>query len=228
MPKIKNYFKCLSAIVVLSVLFSPFIVNAATQCEPGQECKESSNLDTTVNISEMLSVEFKSISEIGTKTLVCNTLNQSSTSDGCTGDTQSTYTILLPGSSNIVNNTSSARTELRVSTNSPSGYILTLADTDTTINLTSNDGHTINAINSKPVGALNPGWAISINGNGWQIMKASNETPITVKVNDPMASGSMTQTVTNDLSTVYYGYAASSTQAPGLYSDTVIYTATIR
>ncbi|MBQ3325738.1 hypothetical protein IJG79_01135 [Candidatus Saccharibacteria bacterium] len=228
MSKTNKLIAGVSALAALSALSMPLVASADTQCVDGETCSESDSFTATVNVSDMISVEFKSISEIGTKTLNCNSLNQTGTSDGCTGDAQSTYTTLLPGSSNITDNTSSAYTELRVSTNSPAGYILTLLDTDTIINLTTSGGAAINAINSKPVGTSNPGWAVSVNGAGWQIMKASNQTPITVKLNNPTASGTMTQTITNDLSTVYYGYATSSTQAPGLYTDTIIYTATTR
>lgn len=224
MSKINKLLTCFSAAAAMGALVTPVVVNAATQCVDGSTCSESDDFTTTVNVSDMISVQFKSISESGTKTLNCT--DNATSSQSCSGDTQSTYTTLLPGSSNITNNTSSAYTEIRVSTNSPAGYILTLADTDTTINLTTGGGASINAINSKPVGTSNPGWAISLNGTGWQIMKASNQTPITVKANNPTASGTMTQTIQNDLSTVYYGYAASSTQAPGIYTDTIIYTAT--
>lgn len=225
MSKINKLLAGASALATTGALFVPFVANAAVQCETGVTCQESDDFTTTINVADVLAVEFKSTSEAGTKTRNCQATGGAAQT--CTGDAQSTYTTLLPGSSNVTDNTSSARTELRVTTNATAGYIATLLDSDTTINLTTTGGAAINAINSKPVGTSNPGWAVSVDGAGWQIMKASNQTPITIKSHNPTSgSSTMTSTIQNELTTVYYGYAATSTQAPGTYTDTVVYTIT--
>ncbi len=234
MSKIKKVIVGTSVLAGLSVLSIPALSYADTQCVTGTTCSESATLDTTINVAEMISVQFISYSGASSVTKNCNSQDQTESSDGCTGADQIASSTLLPGTSNVANNSSSAYTELRVSTNAPGGYILTLIDADENTSLVNTAGDVISAINSQPVGTSNPGWAVSINGTGWQIMKHNKssdntitaETPITVKTNNPSTSGTTSTTISNDLSTVYYGIATSSAQPIGIYTDIVEYTAT--
>ena len=120
-------------------------------------------------------------------------------------------------------------TEAFVSTNSLGGYSLSLSDSDTTNALTvSATGDTIAAINSEPVGGTNPGWAIAIDDDvqgwvsAWYQVPISSATALTLKTHTPSPAA-----VTIDSRTkVTYGVAASSSQPTGIYTDTVVYTAT--
>ena len=187
----------------------------------------SANLDIEVNIATVISMTLESHSAAGTMTLVCNSADVvidentgAVTDDGCDGDEQEVSTTLLPNGAD----TTSMYTNIYVSTNSGSGYTLTLTDTDNNTNLQTPAGDTISPINVLPVGGSNPGWAIQVDGeSSWQAMPANNSvSPIVVKNYSPDPAA----TVTNDLSKVTYGVAASSDQATGIYTDTVTYTAT--
>lgn len=234
MSRMRTILAGLSVAAGLGIASFPVFVSAVTECETGVDCRESGDMFTTVTLSDVISMRIVSHSDSATTTTTCNSLDKTPSSDGCTGDEQSTLTNLLPNDSNITGNTSTAYSYVYVSTNSPNGYTLTLIDTDENTNLVNAAGQTISAINSTPVAGSNPGWAVAVNGGSWQIMKHNKnssgtipaETPITVKTNVPTSSGTMTSLITDDQSTVYYGYATSSTQATGLYTDTIEYTAT--
>ncbi len=212
----------------------PLMVFAETACTDGVQCSENDDLNVTINVSSMISMRLVSYSELTPMTMNCDSTQKTSTSDGCSGSQQQTLTTLLPSSSNVTDNTSTAYTRVYVSTNSPSGYVLTLIDADENTNMVNGSGATISAINQKPVATTTPGWAVSVDGNGWQRMKHNSntagtivaETPITVTSYNPTASSTMSALVSDRLSTVYYGYATSSSQATGQYVDTVEYTAT--
>lgn len=203
--------------------------------------KAKDELLVRVNVAPVISMRLESHYNIGTETVVtetCNSVdivaadpeNNIEASDGCTGDDQEVWTILAPGQAD----TSSMYTNIYVSTNSLSGYTLTLIDADANTNLVSENNDTIATINSLPVGTTNPGWAIHIDGDTsegtdvWRKMPKNKtettpaEAAITVKNYTP-ATPAVTQ---NDMSKVTYGVAASSDQAAGTYHDVVVYTAT--
>ncbi len=137
-------------------------------------------------------------------------------------DHNSTSTTILPNSADLT----AMFTNIYVSTNSPEGYTLTLADSDNNANLQTAFGATIAPISSEPVGGSNPGWAVRIDGEStWRAMPIqSSSSVITVKNYSPSPKA----VTVNDHSEVFYGVAASSDQATGTYTDTVTYTATAK
>lgn len=228
MSKYKTLVAGLGALAGLGVMIVPAGVMALTECEEGETCSESASVNAVVTLNDVISMRIVSYSDGETTTSDCVS-DTSVAGYTCTGDSQVATTSLLPNSTNVTDNTSSAYSQIYVSTNSRSGYILTLIDTDEVINLTSGN-NTIQAIDTKPAVGT-PGWAVYANGS-WQIMKRNKnaagttaaETPITVKTGTPTASAN----IVNDLSTVYYGYATSSTQPAGTYTDSILYTATVQ
>ena len=137
-------------------------------------------------------------------------------------DHNSTNTTILPNSADLT----TMFTNIYVSTNSPEGYTLTLADADNNANLQTAFGATIAPISSEPAGGSNPGWAVRIDGEStWQAMPTqSSGNVITVKNYSPSPKA----VTVNDHSEVFYGVAASTNQATGTYTDTVTYTATAK
>lgn len=203
--------------------FSAAILPMATYAE---EITATDTLDINVNIATVISMRLESHSAAGTKTTTCDSTQvviDENTGDivdnGCTGDVQEVRTTLLPNSTD----NSSMYTNIYVSTNSGDGYMLTLKDSDNNTNLQTTSGSTIATIASEPLGGTNPGWAILVDGeSSWQAMPAGSSTAIVVKNYTPNPKA----TVTDDMSKVTYGVATSSDQDTGVYSDTVVYTAT--
>lgn len=132
---------------------------------------------------------------------------------------------------------SSSNDTITVNTNNPSGYTLTLANSDASLNLVSG-GNTIQAhsgTQASPSSMTSNRWGYAVAGVGgfdgsyaaetnntsststWAGVPASG-TPITLKATATTAS--------NDTTTVWYGVKATSAQPNGTYSDTVTYTAT--
>lgn len=118
-------------------------------------------------------------------------------------------------------------TEIRVSTNSLNGFVLTLIDEDDNNNLVSTEGNTIAAISGTPAAGTNPGWAVRIDDQSdWLMVPAAHtageaNSPITVKSHNP---GKVVSN--NVLSTVHYGVATAASQPTGTYVDSIVYTAT--
>lgn len=150
--------------------------------------------------------------------------------------TSTTVTInLTPTAGGVVSSSSDTVT---VNTNNATGYNLTLADSDTNTNLVSG-GNNIAAHSgtfASPTTLANNTWGYRIvNAGGFGAGAYSGETnqasststwagvpssasPTTVKTTGSSAS--------NDVTTVWYGVNATSSQANGTYTDTVTYTAT--
>lgn len=150
--------------------------------------------------------------------------------------TSSTVTIsLTPTSGGVVSSSSDTVT---VNTNNATGYTMTLADTDTNTNLVSG-GNNIAAHSgtfASPTTLGNNTWGYRIVGAGgfggtaysgetnqasststWAGV-ASSASPTTIKTTS--------STATDDVTTVWYGVNATSSQPNGTYSDIVTYTAT--
>lgn len=141
----------------------------------------------------------------------------------------SAHTTILPSADNLdtsqeATDITDMSTTISVSTNSPDGYVLTLADSDNNASLQTSGGATISPISSQPAGGSNPGWAVQVSGQStWQAVPTqSSGNTITVKNYTPSPKA----VTNNDTSKVYYGVAASNSQATGVYTDTVTYTAT--
>ena len=199
--KIKTLTLALGLAATLGVAAVPLTTYA-------DQAEYDATLDINVDISTVISM-----------TLTSGTMSTSEPYE-CTSSPSSTdvSSTLLPGADDTTKCTT-----IYVTTNSPDGYVLTLADADSDANLETTEGYTIAPISSQPVGSTNPGWAVSIDsGTNWLAMPASTATAITVKsyVPNPKA------VVTDDASTVYYGFATASDQATGTYTDKVTYTAT--
>lgn len=134
----------------------------------------------------------------------------------------------------------SASDAVSVSTNNALGYTLTLADSDATTTLV-NGGNTIAAgagTFAAPVTLANNTWGYRVDGVG-----AFGAGPTSVQTNQANLSGlwtgvpatgsahtlkSTSSTATNDITTVWYGVKADTTNPNGVYSDQVTYTATTK
>jgi hypothetical protein len=150
--------------------------------------------------------------------------------------TSTTVTVsVTPTSGGVVSSSSDTVT---VNTNNETGYNLTLADSDTNTNLVSG-GNNVAAhagTFASPTALANNTWGYRIVGAGgfgagaysgetnqasststWAGVPSS-ASPTTVKTTGSTAS--------NDVTTVWYGVNATSSQPNGTYSDTVTYTAT--
>lgn len=199
----------------------------------------SDTLDVEVNIAPVISMRLESHSAVsGTRTTTCdshdNTVDpdtgetvshcvDADIDDDGVGDNNEVRTTLLPASAD----TTSMYTIIYVTTNSGDGYTLTLNDSDTNSDL-STGTYTIPTIAALPVASTNPGWAVHIDGEQisgvdvWRAMPISTASAIIVKNYQPDPKA----TVTDDQSKVTYGVATSNDQGSGLYTDTVVYTAT--
>ena len=147
---------------------------------------------------------------------------------------------LTPTSGGVV---SSASDTVTVSTNSPTGYVLTLADSDATTTLVSG-GNTIAAHNGTKTAPT------ALTGNSWGVAVATGTTGIGTNGFDasyatetnsgssvskwagvpatgsPMMIKTTATTASADTTTVWYGVRATTSQTSGAYADTVTYTAT--
>ncbi len=231
MLKIQRLAATLGIAASFSAVFLPMTTFA-------DELTATDTLDVQVNVAPIISMRLESHSAIGTRTTTCDSRNivvdeqtGEVTDDGCVdadvdddgiGDNNEVRTTLLPASAD----TTSMYTNIYVTTNSGSGYTLSLIDSDNNNSL-STGTYTIAPISSLPVASTNPGWAIHIDGDQaqgvdvWRAMPAAGSSAIIVKNYQATR-----QTVTEDLSKVTYGVATSNDQGSGTYTDTVVYTAT--
>lgn len=177
--------------------------------------------ETTVTavIEDVISMSLVSSGSANDKTLSCNSQN----TPVCSGEEQLVSTTILPGQEDKT----TMYTVATVNTNSVGGYSLTLSDSDTTNALTATTG-TIAAIATEPVGGTNPGWAIAIDDDddnwdgAWYQVPISTASALEIKSSRPSPAA----VTVNARTKVTYGVAASSSQPTGLYTDTVVYTAT--
>lgn len=207
MSKIKSVIAGLGIITALGVAIVPMSTYADEETVAGETT-------ITANIYDGISMRLVSSDATGSRSITCNSLS----SPNCSGEDQYVSTTILPGQAD----TTSMYTDIYVSTNNVSGYTLTLIDSDAINALSTSSGSTISAISSEPVGTTNPGWAIIIDGeSSWRQVPISTGTAITVKTYQP------SDVTIDDHSKVTYGVAATDTQDPGIYTDTIVYTATV-
>lgn len=134
---------------------------------------------------------------------------------------------------NQVNN-DTLKSSLKVSTNNPKGYKLTVADADADTALVHTTSPTVKIPALSATGDLasgTAGWGIQVNEaypgtavstTQWTPMVKNNETAIVVR-----NSGALSSAVSNQETIVKYGVATAAGQASGSYSDTISYTATV-
>jgi hypothetical protein len=209
MSKIKTIMTGLGVVAGFAVSMAPLAAYADEVTNPNT---------VTAVLNDVISMSLESHSALGTKTLTC----ESQRDPACTGTEQVVSTTILPSA----DDKTSMYTIITVNTNVTAGFDLTMKDYDTNTNLQTTSNDTIATINSEPVGGSNPGWAVKIdNVNTWHAVPASNAvTPLTIKTHQPNPAA----VSVNVQSRVTYGVAASSSQATGTYTDTIVYTATTR
>ena len=109
------------------------------------------------------------------------------------------------------------KTTVKITSNNPTGWSLTLADKDNDTNLKKADGSaSIPTAASQPT-AGTASWAAKV-GQDWKAIPKASETPITID--------SMSTTGGKDAS-VSFGVATAADTAAGTYSDVVTYTLTV-
>ena len=210
MSKIKNVFAGLGVVTGFGLSILPMAAYAAPAVSEQQT--------VTANINAIISMRMVSSGSANDKTMECSNIE----SPSCSGEDQIVRTTILPGEADKT----SMYTDIYVSTNAFGGFTVTVKDSDNDNTLRTTNNDTIAAISSEPVGTSNPGWAIKIDDvNTWYAVPAANaSSSVTVKDYTPNPAG-----VSNDVHVkVTYGVAASSSQATGIYHDTVTYTATAR
>ena len=219
MSKTKTLPLGLGVIVALGAAILPMAAYA------DNEPQATAAVDVNVNVATVISMTLNTTSSVAaggsTGAYTCD----STASPECSGVSQVAAMEMLPNSADLT----TMYTDISISTNSASGFILTLIDSDDNNNLTSASNDTIDAIASKPVAGSNAGWAVSVNATDvWnKVPKNAGvstpaETALTVENYTP-ATPAVTNGRTN---TVHYGVATSTAQPTGVYTDTITYTAT--
>lgn len=149
-------------------------------------------------------------------------------------------TVALPVTPVSGGSATSASDAVSVSTNNALGYTLTLADADATTTLTSGT----NTIPASAGTFAAPG-ALANNTWGYRVDNVGTfgAGPTSAQVNQAGLSGtwagvpatgsphtlkSTSTTATNDITTVWYGVRADTTNPNGVYADQVTYTATTK
>ncbi len=212
MSKIKGIIAGLGVVTGFSIAMVPMATFADDPVIPAGQSTINANID------DGISMKLISSGSTGNKTKICDSGND----PNCSGVDQVASTTILPSQADLT----SMYTDTYISTNSLSGFTLTLTDSDNNTNLAMNDSDaTIAAISTQPVGGSNPGWAIKLGDESstWYAIPALEGPASAITVNSASNPGSVT---INSHVKVIYGVAASSTQASGIYHDTVIYTAT--
>lgn len=168
-------------------------------------------------------------------TQTANTTINASVGSAISVTTSTTVTVnLTPTSGGVVSSSSDTVT---VNTNNASGYNLTLANSDTNTNLVSgaNNIAAHTGTFAAPTTLGNNTWGYRIvSAGGFGASAYSGETNQAGSTStwagvpssaSPIQVKSTGSTATNDVTTVWYGVKATSSQPNGTYSDTVTYTA---
>lgn len=140
----------------------------------------------------------------------------------------SSWVSLLPNAVANGDNTNGFKSTINVYTNAHSGYTLNVKDADSTTALTK-----VGSTETIPAGVPESGdttfdLAAGTAAWGYVIDNASTTgegyTPISAT--DAQVKTRGTKTSGGETTTVYYGVATASDQATGVYTDTIVYTAT--
>lgn len=131
---------------------------------------------------------------------------------------------------------SSQSDTVSVSTNNTTGYNLTLSDSDTNTNLVSgaNNIAAHNGTYATPTTLTGNSWGYAVAGGNFSASytaEPSNPSSTTKWAGVPSSASpqqlkTTAATASADQTTVWYGVRATASQAAGVYSDTVTYTAT--
>ncbi len=132
--------------------------------------------------------------------------------------TSGSFASMLP---NAVVEGGTFKSTITVYTNNASGYTLTMKDADTNTALTKEAGVTIPATSATTLTPGTAAWGYRVGTSGdWLAVPASDaQTPAAINSLNTKTSG-------GHATTVEYGVATAADQATGIYSDTIIYTAT--
>ncbi|MDO4987170.1 MAG: hypothetical protein Q4E46_02550 [Candidatus Saccharibacteria bacterium] len=144
----------------------------------------------------------------------------------------SSYASLLPNSVLNGNDDNGFKSTIKVYTNNKSGYTLNVKDADSTLALskiTTGEDPTVNA--TIPAGTESEGSFSLVAGTaawGYKVDTASadNSGYKAITASDVLVKTKTSKTSNGEETKVYYGVATSSDQAAGVYTDTIIYTAT--
>ncbi len=135
----------------------------------------------------------------------------------------SSWISLLPNAVANGNDTNGFKSTINVYTNAHSGYTLKVKDADATLALTKvGSTETIAALAADgSLSAGTPAWGYKVDtastdGTGYKAITAAD---VDVKTKATPTSG-------GEETIVYYGVATAATQATGVYTDTITYTAT--
>ena len=141
---------------------------------------------------------------------------------------------LTPGGSPVL---TSASDTITVNTNNTAGYLLTLADADTTETLTGSATIAASAnTTAAPATLATNTWGFAVAGAPFDASYSaeSNATSNTSKwakipsTGTPFTLKSTAATASNDTTTVWYAAKIDSTKPTGTYTDQVVYTATTK
>lgn len=132
---------------------------------------------------------------------------------------------------------SSSSDTVTVNSNNASGYTLTLSDSDANVNLTSGgnniSAHSGTLASPSALNANTWGYAVANTGGFDASYSAESNNAASSSVwagvpasGTPVQLKSTSTAAVNDITTVWYGARATSSQPGGTYSGTVTYTAT--
>ena len=141
--------------------------------------------------------------------------------------TSSSYASLLPNAVVEGDGTNGFRSTITVYTNNTSGYTLSVIDSDATTNLTHTNGTDFIPTGAEAVAAGTAKWnfdTIVLSGGTVTALTAA-AMPASGGTATPI-DGLSTKTTNGRVTVVDYNVATSADQATGVYSDTIIYTAT--
>ena len=140
----------------------------------------------------------------------------------------SSWAEMLPNAVVNGNDTNGFKSTIKVYTNNASGYTLNVKDSDSTLALTK-----VGSTETIPAGTVTePATTFDLAAGtaawGYKIDTASNDGTgyKAIKATDAQVKTKATPTSGGEETKVYYGVATASDQATGVYTDTIIYTAT--
>ncbi|MBR1795775.1 hypothetical protein IJ765_00740 [Candidatus Saccharibacteria bacterium] len=143
----------------------------------------------------------------------------------------SSYTSLLP---NSVSNDATFKSAISVYTNSTTGYTVAVEDSDATTALTNQSDNTKTIPAGATLEAGTAAWAfkggktVTENEGVYTFTDNNNWRAMTANGTQTLIYGSNTKTTDGDHFDINYGVSTDADQATGVYTDTIIYTATTK
>lgn len=139
-----------------------------------------------------------------------------------TTTTSSSYTNILPNSKVDGNAGNGFGSTVTVYTNNSAGYTLAIKDADSTLNLVNENSDTIPA--GATITAGTAAWAYQLQKSDGTAVETPAYAAITASDVTIVTRG--TETSGGSENFIGYGVSTASAQATGIYSDTIVYTAT--